>query len=282
MPLASDFSLTRVINPCALITVDGVSVLTDPYFRGRRWLPMTEAIGVGVKDLPHISAVLGGHGAFDHWQLAPLHGHLPPGTPIMVANRGMGRGATRAGFVNVQAIGDGETVPISSSVAVTAVRGDRVLGRRTSHYVIAGASGSVYVGTEAGSLDPIRRSATMRRVDVAVLPIDGLTIAGKQLVMDAATAVEAAVLLGARVLAPIHFSQRPVPPLIRCRSGLGELLEAAAGRVEVRHAPTGTPIDLAAPRSEPAIVSQAQRVPSPEWHQARRAPHAGRGDPSQA
>lgn len=82
-------------------------------------------------------------------------------------------------------------------------------------------------------------------IDVAVLPIDGLTFAGNQLVMDAETAIEAALALGARILVPFHYSQRSVPPLIRCRSGIGELLERASGRIEVRHAATGVPIRLA-------------------------------------
>lgn len=240
------FSLTRVINPCALVTIDGVTLLTDPYFRGRRRLPMIEPIGVRVDELPPIGAVLGGHGAFDHWQLAPLRDRLPVDVPILVAHRSMRRRAARAGFVNVREVADGESVPISSSVTVTAFRGDRVFGRPTNHYVISGRAGSIYVGTEAGSLEPMRRVAAAYRIDVAVLPVDGLRFAGRQLVMDAPTAVEAAIVLGARLLAPIHCSQRSVPPLIRCRSGVDQLLVAAAGRIEVRHAPTGVAVSLAA------------------------------------
>ena len=245
MAATSPFSVTRVINPCALITVDGVTFVTDPYFRGQRTLPMNERIGVQVGDLPPIGAVLGGHGAFDHWQLAPLRGHLPADVPILVAHRGMQDLATRAGFTNLRVLADGERVQITSSVAVTALHGDRVFGRATNHYVVSGGSGSVYVGTEARTLDPMRRSAQTGRIDVAVLPIDGLTFAGRQLVMDARTAVDAAIVLGARLLVPIHYSQRSVPPLIRCRTGLEDVIRAAAGRIEVRAAPTGVPVSLA-------------------------------------
>ena len=243
----SGYSLTRVINPCAVVTVDGLHFLTDPYLRQQKTLPMNEPIGMRASELPRICAVLGGHGAFDHWQIAPLRGHLPPDVPILVAHRGMQRRATRAGFTNVSVVGDEQQVRISSDVTVTVVHGDRVFGRCTNHYVVTGSSGTVYIGTEACSLDPMRRFAQRYPIDVAVLPIDGLMFAGKQLVMNAATAVEAAVTLGARVLAPIHFSQRSVWPLIRCRSGLDELREAAVGRVEVRYAPTGIPVRLAAP-----------------------------------
>lgn len=238
-------SLTRVINPCALITVDDATLLTDPYFASLRRLPMKEAIGTRADDLPELAAVLGGHGAFDHWQLKPLRGVLPPDVPVLVAHRRMGGRARRAGFVDVRQTSDGDRVPVTPTVSVTTVRGDRIMRHPTNHYLIRGRAGTVYVGTEARSLEPMRRVGGTCPIDVAVLPIDGLTFAGNRLVMDAETAIEAALALGARILVPFHYSQRSVPPLIRSRSGIGELLERARGRIEVRHAATGVPIPLA-------------------------------------
>ena len=240
----ANLSVTRVINPCALIAVDDACLLTDPFFASLRRLPMNEPIGLGVHQLPPLAAVLGGHGAFDHWQLAPLRGVVPPAVPVLVAHRRMRDRAARVGFTDVRETRDGERVPITPTVSVTTVAGDRVLRRPTNHYLITGDSGSVYVGTEAGSLEPMRRIGGTRSIDVAVLPIDGLTFAGKQLVMDASTAIEASIILGASVLVPFHHSQRSVRPLIRCRSGLDELVALAAGRIEVRHAATGVPIQL--------------------------------------
>ena len=237
-------AVTRVINPCALITVDGAALLTDPFFRSLRRLPMNEPIGMRVDQLPPLHAVLGGHGAFDHWQLAPLRGAVDPGIPVLVPHERMAEKAARAGFTEVHVTGDGDRREVAPTVVVTTVAGDRVMGRPTNHYVIAGSSGTVYVGTEACSSTPMRRIAGTMKVDVAVLPIDGLTFAGKQLVMDAVAAVEAARILGARVLVPFHHSQRSVPPVIRCRSGLEELLRLPADGMQVRHAPSGVAIDL--------------------------------------
>lgn len=238
-------TITRVINPCALITVDDATFLTDPYFESLRRLPMNEPIGARTDELPELAAVLGGHGAFDHWQLKSLRGVLPPDLPVLVAHRRMLDRARRAGFVDVRQTSDGDRVQVTTSVAVTTVRGDRVMRNPTNHYLIQGDAGTVYVGTEACSLEPMRRVGGTHPIDIAVLPIDGLNFAGKQLVMDAETAIEAALALGARILAPFHYSQRSVPPLIRCRSGIDDLLERATGRIEVRHGPTGVPIQLA-------------------------------------
>ena len=64
--------------------------------------------------------------------------------------------------------------------------------------------------------------------------------------MDAATALEAARILGAEILVPFHYSQRPVPVLLKCPSGIADLvrLTAAVESPIVRHAPTGTRLSL--------------------------------------
>lgn len=237
-------SVTRVINPCALISVDGGTVLTDPFFTSLRRLPMNEPIGMRADQLPALAAVLGGHGAFDHWQLEPLRGIVDPGVPVLVPHRRMAARATKLGFTDVRETADGERVAIAPSVSVLTVAGDRVMRRPTNHYVIAGDAGVVYVGTEACSLEPMRRIGGTVPIDVAVLPIDGLTFAGKQLVMDAGRAIEAARILGVRVLVPFHHSQRSIRPLIHCRSGIDELLAHPADGTEVRHAPTGVTVEL--------------------------------------
>jgi ribonuclease BN (tRNA processing enzyme) len=62
--------------------------------------------------------------------------------------------------------------------------------------------------------------------------------------MNAGEALAAARTLGARTLVPIHYSQRPIPGLLACTSGIDDLLELALDHDEVRvlHAPAGTPI----------------------------------------
>lgn len=244
MTSPSPLSVTRVINPCVLISVDDAIVLTDPFFANLRRLPMREPIGLRVDQLPSIDAILGGHGAFDHWQLGPLRGVLDSEVPVLVPHERMGARAVRHGFTGVRQTRDGERFAVTECVSVTTVAGDRIMGQPTNHYVISGAAGTVYVGTEACSLGPMRRLSGSMSIDVAVLPIDGLTFAGKRLVMDAAKALEATQLLGARALVPIHYSQRSVWPLIRCRSGVDDLLSLPHGGVEIRHAASGVRIDL--------------------------------------
>jgi hypothetical protein len=67
--------------------------------------------------------------------------------------------------------------------------------------------------------------------------------------MDAAVAVEAARILGAHTLVPIHYAVRGLPGLLRCPSGPHDLPgpDAGPGNLAVRVLPTGqrTVINLA-------------------------------------
>lgn len=119
----------------------------------------------------------------------------------------------------------------------------------TNSYLLSSAGRTVFVGTEACGLAPIRAAAAARRVDVALLPIDGTRLFGRRLVMDAAVAVEAARILGAQTLVPIHYAVRGLPGLLRCPSGPLDLPgpDAGPGSLAVRVLPTGlrTVINLA-------------------------------------
>ncbi len=238
-------SVTRVINPCALIEVGGVaSVLSDPYFLDHRWFPMVEPIGLDPSDLPPLDAILGGHAAFDHWQPASMQAYRHHAdTTVFAATRGMARRARRAGFDRVEVLRWGERRRIHDALTITCVHGERPLGGRTNNYLVETPRVNVLVGTEARTLGPIERSAGLHRVDAAVLPIDGLTFLGRRLVMDAEMALRATRALGAKHLFPIHCSQRAVPGVIGCPSGIGHLrqLTVAANDVTVHYGPTGTP-----------------------------------------
>ena len=235
-------AITRVINPCALIEIGHDAVLTDPYFVGRG-LPMHEQIGLRPDQLPPLTAILGGHGVFDHWQPRSLRSVARREQPaVLVGNDKMAHGARRAGFTWVEVVDPGTTTTVSDRLTITALPGSRVLGFDTTAFLLTTPGTSVYVSTEAADVESVEAAAD-RRVDIAVLPIDGLTLrpARRRLVMDAATALEATRRLGAHTLMPIHYSQRAIPGLLRPTSGIDELVRLAGEGPTVRivHGRTG-------------------------------------------
>jgi L-ascorbate metabolism protein UlaG (beta-lactamase superfamily) len=231
---ADRIAITRVINPCALIEVGGDAVLTDPYFVNHWFFPMREMIGLTPNSLPPLTAILGGHRVFDHWQPRSMGGYARRGiTPVYTATKHMAEQARRCGFERVEVLAWGEQRSLSSTLTVTALPGERVAGLRTNNYLLTTATTSVLVSTEARTMTPIHQIAAAHRVDVAVLPIDGLSILGRRLVMNAQLALEATAILGAHTLVPIHYSQRRIPVVLQCPSGIDELRRLASRRADV-------------------------------------------------
>ncbi len=153
-------TVTRVINPCALIELGEDAVLTDPYFTNHVFFPMHEPIGLAARDLPALRAILGGHGVFDHWQPRSMADYKHRSTtPVFVATASMARRARRAGFEQVEVLGWSEHRTLSADLTVTCVAGERAMGGRTNNYVLHAPGVSVFVGTEANRIEPIERYA---------------------------------------------------------------------------------------------------------------------------
>jgi L-ascorbate metabolism protein UlaG (beta-lactamase superfamily) len=208
-------AVTRVINACVLLDIDGDFVLTDPCFRNPVGMRFREPFGLQVEDLPTLTAIVVGHRVPDHWQPRSLRDYRHrASTPVFVPTRHMARAARRAGFPGeMLRWGERRTV---GRLAIDCMPGERVTGMRTNAYIIRSDAVTVLVATEARHVVP------EVSVDVAVLPIDGAQLFGRPLVMDATTAAATATRLNA-TLVPIHFSQQPRSPLLRCPSGPDDL-----------------------------------------------------------
>lgn len=256
----SSFAVTRVLNASVLLELPGGAVLTDPFFKPPWYLRFDEPAGLTAEQLPPLTALLGGHRVADHWQPQSLRSSpYREKTAVYVASRGMARSARRAGFATVEVLRWGQRRRPVSDLEIICLPGERMGGLRTNSYLVSSGGINVLVGTEARGLGQIRAAAADHRVDVAVLPINGIRLLGHPLVMDASTAVEAACLLGASVLIPIHFSQRSIPPLLNPRSGPRDLPERTGGghhlSIDVIAAGQRRVIEMGAPH-EPAAESE--------------------------
>jgi len=247
--MATSLAVTRVLHACVLLELPGGAVLTDPWFRPAWPTRLAERPGLLPEQLPRLAAVLGGHGVPDHWQIEALRPLADlPTTPILVATPSMARKARRAGCTDVEVLRRGQRRELGDDLAVTSVPGERITGMATNGYVLESGGLAVYVGTEARRLAPLRDVAHHHRVDVALLPVDGARLLGRRLVMDAATAVEATLALGATTLVPIHHGQRPLRPLLTCRPGELALAGLAAPPgLHVVAIPTGRRVTIAVP-----------------------------------
>jgi L-ascorbate metabolism protein UlaG (beta-lactamase superfamily) len=264
-------AITRVVNATVVIDLAGGSILTDPYFDRRWFMRFDEPIGLTADQLPPLAAILGGHSVVDHWQPRSLRTYpYRSTTPVYVANQRMARSATRAGFRQVEVLHWNQERQLGTDLTVTSVAGERITGMRTNSYVISSAGTAVFVGTEARDLEVIRAVADNHRIDVAVLPINGARLLGRRLVMDAPTAVRAARLLGAHTLIPIHYTQRPIPPILTTPGRIEDLHE-------LQHRATGLRIEIipAGTRREVHAYRHAGSTGAPPGLARRRPGHCG-------
>lgn len=221
--------VTRIVNASVLLEFETGAVLTDPYFRDHWFMPFQERIGMRPDELPRLAAIIGSHSVFDHWQPSSLDGYpYKAETPVYVATESMRSRATRAGFPRAEVLDWGHAREIAPGLTLASVEAQRVMGLKASNYVLSTPRERVFFGGEARDLDPLRR---FRRdappVDIALLPINGAKLLGQPLVTNPEQALEASLILGATTLVPIHYSHRPIPPLL-LTPGSGRRLMALA------------------------------------------------------
>jgi L-ascorbate metabolism protein UlaG (beta-lactamase superfamily) len=204
MPIAT---ITRVAHACVLLDFDGHRILTDPWFSEKPgYSPGEHRAFASAADLPPLDGVLVSHGHYDHFDMDAFAAYPDKAVP-MIVKRGIGDRARQAGFTRVTEVDAGETASLGG-VRVTATPAKHKVPEVT--YVIEGAGTRVFFGADTlhiPELDSLARS--FGQIDLALLPINGLTIRpllNKQVVMNAAEAAELTRALRPRLAVPIHYA----------------------------------------------------------------------------
>jgi L-ascorbate metabolism protein UlaG (beta-lactamase superfamily) len=247
--MAGTLAITRIVNSTTLIELGGLRILTDPWFTERWHVHRGEPLGVSAADLPTLDAVLGSNPFVNHWDRRGLRQIADRSALVVTPNRRMARTAARAGFQRRVVLGAGESAELQH-LTIDAFSGGG-LGPRTNVYVLSVAGVRVLFGGEACDVAEIRRWCRANGpVQVAVLPVNGLTALGRRLVMSAEEAVEAAAAAGAHTLFAIHDAHHEdwVWRFIRRRSTAADCLPARdriAPGLRVVDVPTGRRVEIA-------------------------------------
>ena len=187
-----------------LIEMDGVRLLTDPLLRVRL-LHLRRVAPVDREGLEGPDAVLISHGHRDHLDIASLR-FIGRETRIVVPTGAAGL-LRKKGFANVEELSIGEELQIGGVVVrgVPAIHDSkrRPLGIRAvpMGHLVQG-SRTVYF---PGDTDVFDGMSELGPVDVALLPIWGWGPSLGHGHMGPSEAAEAALLLQARVVVPIHW-----------------------------------------------------------------------------
>jgi len=228
--------VTFIGHATVLVELNGRFFLTDPVFSPRIPAVKREVPpGIGMEELPPLTAVLISHAHYDHMDLASLE-RLPADVPIVLPSgtRGLAAPLGERRFVELATWKSWE----SPGGRVTAVPANHYGGRimldsffrAANGYVIESGGVAVYFAGDTGPLNPFDKIGARYDLDLALLPIGAYR---PRWIMrwshqNPSEALDAFQALGADFMIPIHWgtfklSMEPMDEPVR-------LLEEAASK----------------------------------------------------
>ena len=238
-------AVTRVINSCVLLELDGRVVLTDPWFTERWWLRRGEPLGLRIEELPPLTAIVVTNIATNHWDLRALRA-LPAkaSTPLYVPTAGMARRARALGFLRAERLRWGDSRDLAPGLSMRVVPAGRTAVFPNNAYAFEAAAGRVFFGGEIADAEGLEAH---KPVELALLPVNGLrSPLGQRLVMGPKEAIAGSVALGARVLVPVHdaHGEDPFSRMFRPRGTGADAVRLAGNDLVVADLPTGKRLEL--------------------------------------
>ena len=195
--------VSRITHCCTLIDFSGVVLLTDPWFSERFAYHRGEPLGLTVADLPTLAGILVSHDHYDHNDMRAFSQYRDKTVPVLAEQAAANR-ARRTGFAQAAALGTWQRASIQdiSITAVPALHGVPEIG-----FVLQAGGLTVYFGGDTMHIPELSRLANeFPPIDIALLPINGLRVFGKQVVMDPLQAADLCAILKPRVAIPTHYA----------------------------------------------------------------------------
>lgn len=220
-------TVTRVAHSCVLLDFAGAAVLTDPWFSERPGYFRGEPLGITVANLPRLKGVVGSHHHYDHFDMDAFREYPDKTVPMAVKRGKCGLLARGAGFSHVTELEPWESVSLGP-VKVTATPARHSAPQNT--YILEAGGFTVFFGGDTLLIPELAEVANrFPHVDVALLPVNGLSIRpllNRQVVMTAREAAKLCRILRPRVAVPIHYAYTAGPIrdrfLLKYRGTAGE------------------------------------------------------------
>ncbi|WP_197382159.1 MBL fold metallo-hydrolase [Mycolicibacterium mengxianglii] len=205
--MTTPLTVTRIAHACQLIEIGELRILTDPWFTETATYHQGEPLAVDVASLGQFDALVISHEHYDHCDLdALVAGGFDLGTPLFGPGTVTTLAASR-GFTNVHTIEAWESATLGE-LTVTATPGQHGVHEVT--FVIQAGGRTVFFGGDSlrvPELDEI--PGRFGKVDLAILPINGLCVRPAnmlQVVMDAEQAAALTAALDPTVALPHHYA----------------------------------------------------------------------------
>ena len=205
--MTTSLTVTRIAHACQLIEIGSLRILTDPWFTETATYHQGETLACGVASLDRIDALVVSHEHYDHCDLdALLAGGVDPATPLFGPGTVTTIAASR-GFTQLHTIEAWESATLGE-LTVTATPGQHGVHEVT--FVIQAGGRTVFFGGDSlrvPELDEI--PSRFGRIDLAILPVNGLCVRQANMlrvVMDAEQAAALTAALNPTVALPHHYA----------------------------------------------------------------------------
>lgn len=246
--------VVRVVHSSVLLSFDDHAILTDPWFSqlyGHHW---GEPGGIALADLPRLTGVLSSHKDYDHFDMKTFAAYGDKQVPMLV-RKGSENIATDVGFTNVKGLEPWQTAQLGPvNVTATPAKHKEELGVPQNTYVLEYGDTTVFFGGDTLLIPEFQEVARrFPNIDVALLPINGLTIrplGNKRVVMNAEDAAQLTALLKPKIVIPIHYRYKPAwyrQPLIKYERNPEKFVETVAQlapEVQIKVLATGEVLEL--------------------------------------
>ncbi|HEV2917128.1 MAG TPA: MBL fold metallo-hydrolase [Candidatus Babeliales bacterium] len=202
----SQLVITRIDHACVLLQFNGLTILTDPWFSEKTGYYRGEPLGMTIDQLPKLDAVLVSHGHYDHYDLEAFKAY-PYKDVLFIVKKGIGHKAKMAGFSEIVELDHWENCTIKN-MKITATPAKHKIPENT--YMLEVPGMCVFFGADTLFIPELIEIAHKWPViDVALLPVNGLTIRplfNRQVVMNAYEAAMLCSIMQPRFAIPIHYS----------------------------------------------------------------------------
>jgi L-ascorbate metabolism protein UlaG (beta-lactamase superfamily) len=253
----STLTIRRISHCGALVEFDGHAILIDPWFANRGWYRHGEPVGLAVEQLPPLAAIAVSQKDLTHNDLMALRGYPDKAVPVLLPT-GAGRRARRAGFTHLAEMAPWEALTLGA-VRVTAAPTRHFDGTPALTFVVQAGGWTVFHagGTlPTPALDPLPQR--FPHVDVALLPISGMRLLHRQVIMDPEQAARLCALIQPTIGVPMNLDSGGAAWLdgwlLRMMGTPQQFAEAVARiapATTVRVLAPGEPLRLDAPGQHP-------------------------------
>ena len=203
------FSVTRIAHATVLIDFDGTRILTDPWFTEAPEFHHGEPLAMSAANLPKLAAIVVSHAHYDHFDIENFGRQFDDkGVLLVVPFDDMVERARKAGFTNIRKLPIGDSVLVGN-VRVTAAPAQHGVPEAT--YLLQSGGNTVYFAADTLLTPAVRAMSGVGKIDVALLPINGLNVAGRPVVMSSEEAATFAGILQATIAVPIHYRFKAGP-----------------------------------------------------------------------